>query len=92
MKKTNGFSFYYKDKSKEIKLDTSSKSAGYAYKLLKEVVPTACQCRKRKKFKYLKMILKILVNFFKIIDLFMHIYFKDLNSVLITRPHIQIKN
>lgn len=88
MKKTNGFSFYYKDKSKEIKLDTSSKSAGYAYKLLKEVVPTACQCRKRKKFKYLKMILKILVNFFKIIDLFMHIYFKEIEWTTLSPSYI----
>ena len=89
MRKTNGFSFYYKDKSKEIKLDTSSKSAGYAYKLLKEVVPTACQCRKRKKFKYLKMILKFLVNFFKlIIDLFMHIYYKEIEWTALSPSYI----
>lgn len=89
MKKTNGFSFYYKDKSKEIKLDTSSESAGYAYKLLKEVVPTACQCRKRKKFKYLKMVSEFLYYIFKLInDLFMHVYFKEIKWTTLSPSYI----
>ena len=89
MKKTDGFSFYYKDKSKEIKLDTSSESAGYAYKLLKEVVPTACLCRKRKKFKYLKMVSEFLYYIFKLInDLFMHVYFKEIKWTTLSPSYI----
>lgn len=89
MKESKGFSFYYKDKSKEIKMDTSSKSAGYAYKLLKEVVPTACQCRKRKKFKYLDMVLEFLFHIFKlIIDLSMHVYFKEIKWTTLSPSYI----
>lgn len=83
-KKEDVFHFHYKDESREIKVTTSSKATREACKLLKEVVPTACQSRKRKVVEAISFIASLLTvisftyGFFtKVFDLFMHIYFQE---------------
>lgn len=83
-KREDVFHFHYKDESREIELTTSSKGTEKACKLLKEVVPTACQSRKRKVAEAIPCVASLLtvidfiVSYFeKIFDLFMHVYLKE---------------